>query len=46
MQNRLAEEINQFLKHERVITDDPEQISIIIGTRNKGKANREREEKE
>jgi hypothetical protein len=30
MPNRLAEGMNQFLKHERVIKDDPEEISTII----------------
>jgi hypothetical protein len=35
MPNRLAEGMNRFLKHERVIKDDPEEISTIIGKRKK-----------
>jgi hypothetical protein len=35
MPNRLAEGMNRFLKHERVIKDDPEEISKIIGKRKK-----------
>jgi hypothetical protein len=45
MPNRLAEEMNRFLKHERVIKDDPEEISTIIGKRKKGKGKRKRKEK-
>jgi hypothetical protein len=42
MPNRLAEGMNRFLKYERVIKDDPEEISIIIGKRKQGTGNRKR----
>jgi hypothetical protein len=46
MPNRLAEKMNRFLKDERVIKDDPEEHSTLIGKRKKGKGNRKRQEKE
>jgi hypothetical protein len=42
MPSRLAEGMNGFLKHERVIKDDPEEISSIIGKWKKGNGNRKR----
>jgi hypothetical protein len=42
MPNWLAAGMNRFLKHERVIKDDPEEISTIIGKRKKEKGNRKR----
>jgi hypothetical protein len=39
MQNWLAEEMDLFLKYVRVITDDPEEMSTIIGNNNTGIGN-------
>jgi hypothetical protein len=42
MLNWIAEGMNRVLKHERVIKDDPDEISRMIGTRTKGKENRKK----
>jgi hypothetical protein len=38
--NQLAEEMNRCLKHERVIKDDADKISTIMGKRKTGNGNR------
>jgi hypothetical protein len=42
MPNGLAEAMIRFLKHERVIKDDPKEISTIIRKRKTGKGNRKK----